>query len=84
MTEKDIKKRLEYLRGELRAECISMDELHELQSLAKHIAPGDVELLEPAGVPEEWADNPAGWVDELDKSGRASRLGSASPLLGLA
>lgn len=48
-----IKERLEYLRGELRAERISYDGLHELQSLAKHIDPGDVELLEAAGVPEK-------------------------------
>ena len=46
------KERLEYLRGELRAERISYGELVELQSLASHIAPGDVELLEAAGVPE--------------------------------
>lgn len=44
--------RLEYLRGELRAERISWGELHELQGLAEHIEPGDVELLEAAGVPE--------------------------------
>jgi hypothetical protein len=49
---KAIKDQLEYLRGELRAECISLDELAELQDLASYIAPGDVELLEPAGVPE--------------------------------
>lgn len=48
-----IKERLEYLRGEIEAERISYDELHELQSLAKHIAPGDVLLLEWAGVPEQ-------------------------------
>jgi len=47
-----IKKRLEYLRRELRAEQISYGDLHELQSLAAHIEPGDVELLEAAGVPE--------------------------------
>lgn len=46
------RKRLEYLRGELRAERISMGEMHELQGLAEHIEPGDVELLEAAGVPE--------------------------------
>lgn len=45
--------RLEYLREELRAERISYGELHELQSLAAHIQPGDVELLEAAGVPED-------------------------------
>ena len=44
--------RLEYLRTELRAERISYGELAELQSLAKYIQPGDVELLEAAGVPE--------------------------------
>lgn len=44
--------RLEYLRGELRAERISYGEICELQSLAAYIPPGDVELLEAAGVPE--------------------------------
>jgi hypothetical protein len=44
--------RLEELRIELREERISYGELAELQSLAPHIAPGDVELLEAAGVPE--------------------------------
>jgi len=49
---KNIKKRLEYLRQELRAERISYGELAELQSLAQHIEPCDIELLEAAGVPE--------------------------------
>jgi hypothetical protein len=49
---KQIKQRLEYLRGELRAERISYGELNELQSLAAHIDPDDVELLQAAGVPE--------------------------------
>lgn len=44
--------RLEYLRRELRAERISYGELAELQSLAEHIRPGDVELAEAAGIPE--------------------------------
>ena len=44
--------RLEYLRGELRAERISQGELAELRALAPHIKAGDVELLEAAGVPE--------------------------------
>lgn len=48
----DIKQRLEYLRGELRAERISWGDLAELQDLADHIEPGDVELLEAAGLPE--------------------------------
>ena len=44
--------RLEYLRGELRAERISYGELAELQGLVPHIPADDVELLEAAGVPE--------------------------------
>jgi hypothetical protein len=48
----DHTERLEYLRQELRAERISLGELAELQGLAEHIAPGDIELLEAAGVPE--------------------------------
>lgn len=49
---KKIKKRLEFLRQELRLERISQGELLELQSLAKYIDSNDVELLEAAGVPE--------------------------------
>ena len=37
MTKPQIKKRLEYLRGELRAERISYGELDELIGLTKHI-----------------------------------------------
>lgn len=44
--------RLKYLRGEIEAERISYSELAELQDLAEHIEPGDVLLLEGAGVPE--------------------------------
>lgn len=44
--------RLEYLRGQIHDECISYSEIAELQSLADEIDPGDVELLEWAGVPE--------------------------------
>jgi hypothetical protein len=47
-----IQERLEYLRGEIRAERISYSEIAELQGLVEHIDPGDVELLEWAGVPE--------------------------------
>lgn len=47
------------MRGELRAERISTGELLELQSLAAHIAPGDVELLEAAGIPEHSEAAPA-------------------------
>ena len=52
MEQKQINERLEYLRTELRNERISYGELAELQSLAQYIEPGDVELLEAAGVPE--------------------------------
>lgn len=44
--------RLEELRDVLRSESISYGELIELQGLAEYIDPGDVELLEAAGVPE--------------------------------
>lgn len=54
-TTKKIKARLEYLRRELRGERISYGELAELADLKDHIEPGDVELLEAAGVPEEEA-----------------------------
>ncbi len=47
-----IKRILEYLRQEINAERISQEEIFELQSLAKHIDKGDVQLLEWAGVPE--------------------------------
>lgn len=52
MTTETIPERLERLREALRAESISWGELNELQGLAEHIEPGDVELLEAAGVPE--------------------------------
>ena len=58
MLDKHIKDRLEYLRGELRAERISYFELAELQSLAAHIDPDDVELREAAGVPESEEGEP--------------------------
>lgn len=44
--------RLEYLRQELRNGTMSYGELAELESLKEMIEPGDVELLEAAGVPE--------------------------------
>ena len=47
-----MKKRLEYLRQELRAERISYGELAELQSLVTYIDSDDVELLEASGVEE--------------------------------
>ena len=50
MSKKEIKKRLEYLRGEIKAEQISYGEMMELQSLSKHIEPGDIELLQWARI----------------------------------
>lgn len=46
------RERLEYLRGQIRAERISYGELAELADLVPYTQPGDVELLEWAGVPE--------------------------------
>ena len=50
--EADIRCRLENLRVQIDAEQISWHELYELQLLAEFIEPGDVQLLEWAGVPE--------------------------------
>jgi len=50
--ERIAKRRLEYLRGEIQAGCISYGEIGELQALVGYIEPGDVELLEWAGVEE--------------------------------
>ena len=49
----NVKKRLEYLRKEIRAERISYSEIAELQSLSKYIDDDDIELLQWAGVSEE-------------------------------
>jgi len=57
--------RLEELRAILRDETMSYGELAELQGLAEFIEPGDVELLEAAGVPEFPEDTPAFGVDHL-------------------
>jgi len=46
--------RLDYLRQEIRAERISYSEIVELSNLAHLINPGDVELLEWAGVSERF------------------------------
>jgi hypothetical protein len=43
---KDIKKRLEYLRKQIRNETVSYGEIAELQGLSKFISSSDVELLE--------------------------------------
>ena len=52
--------RLEYLRGEIRAERISYAELAELQALADagRIPPDDAEMREAAGLPEFADDTP--------------------------
>jgi len=52
-----VKERLEYLRGEIKAERISYGEIAELQALSAHIDPSDTLLLEWAGVPEHLADH---------------------------
>lgn len=52
MDKQTVKQRLEYLRGEIRAERISYEELAELMSLVPYIDKGDVELLEAAGEDE--------------------------------
>lgn len=46
----ETKQRLEYLRGQIKAECISYGEICELQSLKEHIEDDDIELL-------QWADD---------------------------
>ena len=81
MSTQQIKQRLEYLRGELQGERISQGELCELQSLAEHIEPGDVQLLEAAGVPEFAEDamldalrfysNPDNWKEQETGIGMA-------------
>ena len=52
MAQSNEQNRLEYLRGEIEAERISYGEIAELQGLAEFIDPGDVQLLQWAGVPE--------------------------------
>lgn len=47
-----IPSRLRYLRSQIEQECISYDEIHELQCLAEHIDRDDTSLLEWAGVEE--------------------------------
>lgn len=51
MSSEKIRKRLEYLRSEIKAERISYGEIAELQDLKNHIEPGDTLLLEWAEVP---------------------------------
>jgi hypothetical protein len=55
MTADEARERLEELRAVIQDEHISYGELAELQGMIEFIEPGDVELLEWAGVPEELA-----------------------------
>lgn len=50
--EKEMQRRLEHLRQELRAERISYGEIAELQSLVNYIDRRDTELLEACGTLE--------------------------------
>lgn len=50
---KEALKRLEYLRKQIKNECISYSEIAELQSLKNYIDKNDVLLLEWAGVKEK-------------------------------
>ena len=61
--------RLEYLRAQIRGECISYGEIAELQGFAASIDPDDVELLEWAGVPEQMDDR-AVWFAEQGMDAR--------------
>lgn len=72
------KERLEYLRREIKAERISMDEVLELQSLAAYIEPGDVQLLECAGVPEFAEDASIPVEEEGTTLKDATRAGHAA------
>jgi hypothetical protein len=51
--------RLEYLRQQIEAECISGYEVAELAGLAEYIDSADTLLLQWAGVPEFEEDEPA-------------------------
>jgi len=73
MTKKQIKARLEYLRGEIKAERISYGEIAELQSLAEHIEQDDVLLREWAGIPE-FIDTPYGDFTEEQLKNRGSKI----------
>lgn len=48
----EAKNRLEYLRGEIRAERISTSEILELVALQEYISPDDVELRQWAEIEE--------------------------------
>ena len=73
----EAKDRLGYLRKQIREECISYEEVAELQSLKDYIEPDDVELLEWAGVPETSSDRLVDAV-EVEKSDRQWQLSKYS------
>lgn len=64
--------KLEELRGDLRKGRLSYLGTAEIADLTPHIAPGDVELLEAAGVPEDRAEDHVAWYNEQKRvAGRA-------------
>lgn len=68
MREPDPKIRLEEIRKAIQAESVSYGELAELQDLTEFIEPGDVELLEWAGVPEFPHDTPTNPIERLENA----------------
>lgn len=74
----EVKERLEYLRGEIESESISMGEILELQGLADQIESGDVVLLEWAGVPEFSEEEPE---PEQEPAERVFELGDGDSLI---
>jgi len=64
MTDTEIQDRLASLRAAIEAENISYGEISELQDLAPHIDPGDVLLLQWAGVPEFETLYGVGWYGD--------------------
>ena len=81
--------RLEYLRSQIEAECISWGEIDELQDLIEYIDPADVLLLQWAGVPEfpeEEAENPWDLTREAPGSYEdwQYEVGNGDTLLGFA
>ena len=74
----DVTERLEALRTAIEAENISWGEIAELQSLAQEIEPGDVQLLQWAGVPESQAYVAKGERDlEADDEANGDRFMTA-------
>lgn len=51
-TKIQIEERIEDIRASIKAECVSLEELAELQDCAPFIDPSDITLLQWAGVPE--------------------------------